>query len=121
MQGGAGQGVHMPKHGELVAWLISNGPHSAAFCYKLGPNRVKVECLCPWKAAAIFQHTHAIANCAWPRPPTTMDMKTLVTLHKCRVVSSLPPSLGFIVWALHGSATIFPRWPLQIVCVCVCV
>ena len=26
---------------ESVAWLINNGPHSAACGYKLGPNRVK--------------------------------------------------------------------------------
>ena len=64
---------------ESAAWLISNGPHSAAYCDKLGPNGVKAECLCPRKAATIFQHTHAIADCAWPQPPTTKDMKTLVT------------------------------------------
>ena len=66
-------------HRESVAWLISNGPHGAAYYYKLGPNRVKAECLCPRTAATIFQHTHATADCAWPRPPTTKDMKTLVT------------------------------------------
>ena len=53
-------------------------PHSAAFCYKLGPNRVKAEPLCPQKATTIFQHTHATADCAWPQPPTTKDMKTFV-------------------------------------------
>ena len=58
-------------HRESVAWLISNGPHSAAYCYKLGPIRVKAECLCPQKAATIFQHTQATTHCAWPRPPTT--------------------------------------------------
>ena len=28
-------------HCESVAWFINNGPHSAACCYKLGPNGVK--------------------------------------------------------------------------------
>ena len=65
-------------HRESVAWLISNVPHSVAYCYKLGPNWVKAECLCPQKAATIFQHTHATKDCAWPRPPTTKDMKTLM-------------------------------------------
>ena len=37
----------LSEHRESVAWLISNGPHSAAYCHKLGPNRVKAECLCP--------------------------------------------------------------------------
>ena len=54
-------------------------PHSAAYCYKLGPNRVKAECLCLQKTATIFQHTHTTADCAWPWPPITKDMKTLVT------------------------------------------
>ena len=94
-------------HCESVAWLISNDPHSALYCYQLGPNGVKVECLCPQKPTTIFQHTHATADCAWPRPPITKDMKTLVTLvtHKCRVISSLPPWLGFIVSALHAVRT----------------
>ena len=74
--------VHSPSalsdHRESVAWLIINGPHSAAYCHKLGPNRVKAECLCLQEAATIFQHTHATADCAWPRPPITKDMKTLV-------------------------------------------
>ena len=69
----------LSDHRESVAWLISNGPHSATYCYKLGLNWVKAECLCPLKAATIFQHTHATADCAWPRPPITKDMKTLVT------------------------------------------
>ena len=43
---------------ESIAWLISNGQHSAAYCYKLGPNGVTAECLCPQKAATIFQHAH---------------------------------------------------------------
>ena len=30
-------------HHESVAWLISNSPHSAAYCYKLGPNGVKAD------------------------------------------------------------------------------
>ena len=60
---------------EPVAWLIGNGPH----CYKLGPNQVRAECLCPLKSATIFQHTHATADCSWPWPPTTKDVKTLVT------------------------------------------
>ena len=64
---------------ESIAWLISNGQHSAAYCYKLGTIRVKAECLCPQKAATIFQHTHVTADCAEPRPPTTRDMTTLVT------------------------------------------
>ena len=68
----------LSDHCKSVAWFISNGPHSAAYCYKLGPNEVKAECLCPQKAATIFQHTHATANCAWPWPPITKDMKTLV-------------------------------------------
>ena len=69
----------LSDHRESGAWLISNGLHSAAYCYKLGPNHVKVECLCLHKAATIFQHTHATADCAWPRPPITKDMNTLVT------------------------------------------
>ena len=69
----------LSDHCELVAWFISNGPHSAAYCYTLGPNRVKAECLCPQKATTIFQHTRATTHCAWPRPPITKDMKTLVT------------------------------------------
>ena len=74
---------------ESVAWLISNGPH----CYKLGPDRVKAECLCPLKAATMFQHTHATADCSWPWPPTTKDMKTLVTAAKMQG-GFLPSSLG---------------------------
>ena len=68
----------LSDHHESVAWLISNAPHSAAYCYKLGPNQVKAECLCLQKAATNFQHTHATANCTWPLPPITKDMKTLV-------------------------------------------
>ena len=34
---------------ESVAWFISNGPHSATYCYKLGHNGVKAESLCPQK------------------------------------------------------------------------
>ena len=60
----------LSDHCESVVWLISNGPHILAYCYKLGPNQVKAECLCPWKAATIFRHAHAMADCAWPRPPT---------------------------------------------------
>ena len=56
------------------AWLISNGARSAAYCYKLGPNRVKAKWLCPQKAAAI--------------------------LHAC-INASLPPWLDFTVSALH--------------------
>ena len=41
----------LSAHCESVTWFISNGPHSAAYCYKLGPNGVKAECLCPQKAA----------------------------------------------------------------------
>ena len=53
----------LSDHCESVAWYIGNGPHSAAYCYKLlGPNGVKAEC--PQKAATIFQHTHATAHCA---------------------------------------------------------
>ena len=44
----------LSDHCESVAWFISNGLHSAAYCYKLGPNGVKAECLCPQKAATIF-------------------------------------------------------------------
>ena len=77
------------NHRESIAWLISNGPRSATYCYKLGPNPVKAECLCPQKAATIFQHVRAIAHCAWPRPPTTKDMKTLV-MHGGFLPSSLP-------------------------------
>ena len=33
----------LSDHWESVAWLISNGPHSAAYCYKLGPNGVEAE------------------------------------------------------------------------------
>ena len=69
----------LSNHCESVAWFMSNGPHSAAYCYKLGPNGVKAECLGLQKAATIFQHTHATANCAWPRPPITKYMKTIVT------------------------------------------
>ena len=69
----------LSDHRESVAWLISDSPHRAAYCYKLGPHRLKAECLCLHKAATIFQHTHATANCAWPQPPTTKDMKTIVT------------------------------------------
>ena len=68
----------LSDHCESVAWLINDGPHGAAYCYKFGPNRVKAECLCPRKAATIFQHAHATADCAWPQPPTTKDIKTLV-------------------------------------------
>ena len=67
----------LSDHGKSVAWLISYGPHSVAYCYKLGPDRVKAECLCPQRAATIFQHTHATTDCAWPRPPSTKDMKTV--------------------------------------------
>ena len=49
----------LSDHRKSVAWLISNGPHILAYCYKLGPNLVKAECLCPRKAATIFQDTHA--------------------------------------------------------------
>ena len=70
----------LSDHCELVAWLISNSPDSATYCNKLGPNRVKAKCLCPQKATTIFQHTHTTFDCAWPRPPITKDMKTLVTL-----------------------------------------
>ena len=58
----------LSDHRESVAWLISNGPHSVAYCHKLGPNWVKIESICPQKAATIFQHTHTTADCAWPRP-----------------------------------------------------
>ena len=68
----------LSDHRESVTWFISNVPHSAAYCCKLGPNRVKVECLCPRKAATTFQHAHTTIDCAWARPPTTEDMKTLV-------------------------------------------
>ena len=37
----------LSDHCESVAWFISNGPHSAAYCYKLGLNGVKAECLSP--------------------------------------------------------------------------
>ena len=80
-------------HRGLVAWFISNGPHSVACCCKLGPNGVKAECLCPQKATTIFQHTHATTNCAWPRPPTTKHVQA----------GFLPSFLArFIVWALHA-------------------
>ena len=69
----------LSDHCESVAWFISNNPQSAAYCYKLGPNGVKAECLCPQKAATIFRHAHATAYCAWPWPPITKYMKTLVT------------------------------------------
>ena len=51
----------LSDHRKSVAWLISDGPHSAAYWYKLGPDRVNAEYLCPRKAATIFQHTHALA------------------------------------------------------------
>ena len=54
-------------------------PRSAAYCYTLGPDRVKTECLCSQKATTICQHTHTTAECAQPQPPITKDMKTLVT------------------------------------------
>ena len=41
----------LSDHRASVAWLISRGPHSAAYCYKLGPDGVKAECLCLQKAA----------------------------------------------------------------------
>ena len=66
------------NHREPTSWLLGNSPHIAAYCCKLGPTRVKAECPCPQKAATIFQHTHTIADCAWPQPPTTKDMKTVV-------------------------------------------
>ena len=64
----------LSDHRKSVAWQFSNSPHSAAYCYKLGPNRVKADFLCLQKAGTIFQHTHAAAECAWPRPPITKDM-----------------------------------------------
>ena len=70
----------MSQHLNCPSALIANqSPHSVAYCYKLGPGVVKAECPCPQKVATIFQHTHAMADCAWPRPPTTKYMKTLVT------------------------------------------
>ena len=68
----------LSDHRKSVPRLISNNPHSAAYSYKLGPNRVKAECLCAQKAATISQHTHTPTDCTWPQPPTTKDMKTLV-------------------------------------------
>ena len=70
----------LSDHRKSIAWLISNGPDSVAYCYKLGPNWVTAECLFPQKTTTIFQHTHAATDCAWPRPPSTKDMKTLVML-----------------------------------------
>ena len=70
----------LSDHCQSVAWFISIGPHSVAYCYKLVPNGVKAECLCPHKAATIFRHTHATAGCTGPQPPITKYMKTLVTL-----------------------------------------
>ena len=88
----------LSDHRESIAWPINNGP-LVAYCNKLGPNWVKAGCLCPPKAATIFQHTHAPGDCAWPRPPTTKDMKTLVTPlrvgYLCIPVFQLD-SLGFI-------------------------
>ena len=70
----------LSDHCDSVAWFINNGPHSATYCYKLHSDGVKAECLRPQKAATIFQHTHATTQCAWPRPPITKYMKTLVML-----------------------------------------
>ena len=67
----------LSEHCESVACFSSNGPHSATYCYKLGPTRVKAKCLYPQKAATIFQYTHATADCAWPRLP----MVFLLPLH----------------------------------------
>ena len=79
------------KWAKNTCWRIPKGPGSLLekrvfdpffthFCSQNGvPNRVKAEYLCPQKAASIFQHTHATPDCAWPRPPTTKDMKTFVT------------------------------------------
>ena len=75
----------LSDHCESVAWFINNGPHSAAYCYKLGPNGVNVECLCPHKATTIFQHTHATADCAWPRPPITRNAMHAVRT-QCKVL-----------------------------------
>ena len=44
----------LSNHRESIAWLIENGPHSATYCYKLGANRVKAECLCPLEAATMY-------------------------------------------------------------------
>ena len=51
----------LTDHRGSIAWLNTR-PHSAAYCYELGPDRVKAECLYPQKAVTIFQHTHATAN-----------------------------------------------------------
>ena len=60
----------LSDHRGSAAWLISNGPHSAACCYKLGPNQVKVESLCSQKAATIFQHSRNSRWClATATPP----------------------------------------------------
>ena len=70
----------LSDHCESVTLIVGNSPHKAhkAYCYELGPNRVKAECPCPQKAATIFQHCHATAYCIWLRPPITKEMKTLV-------------------------------------------
>ena len=93
-------------HCKSVAWLISNGPNSISYCYKLGPKQVKAKCLCTQKATTIFQHTNATADCTRPHSSITKDMRTFVPL--ARMVSSFLPWLGFIVWALPAMQQLGP-------------
>ena len=74
----------LSDHRESVAWLISNGPHSIAYCYNLGANRVKAECLCPQKAATIFQHTQ----------------QQIVLGHSLRQIKALLPQPPVNLWLL---------------------
>ena len=104
----------LSDHRESVAWHISDGPHSAAYFCKLGPNQVKAECLCLQTAATIFQYTHATADCAEPQPPVTKDMKTPVTPAQMQGGFLHPPWLGFIVSALHAVPTQFARSALAV-------
>ena len=98
----------LSDHCESVAGLISNGPHSVAYCYKLGPNRVKAECLCLQKAATIFQLPTQSHNSRLRLATATnhQGYEDLCDAHiKCRVVSSIPPWLGFIVSERHAVPT----------------
>ena len=60
---------------QCLLWILFM---SCCILLQVGPIPVKAECLCPQKAATIFQHTRNIRlRLATPR--TTKDMKILVT------------------------------------------
>ena len=90
----------LSDHCGSVAWLIGNGPHSVAYCYKLGPNRVKAECLCPQKATTIFStHSH---NSRLRLATATNHQGYEDPCDGCINAGWFPPFLpwlGFIVWA----------------------